>query len=196
MKNRDSREGATRMNYIALRQTVQGKMIIFNGSSMETENGNYEMEAYREIGGAPVYHICKTGFNLPMFPEERWSIMPKRWGGFYHPYLMIGMPSVGGSVDLYVTTRFPGWYVMFAKVKMDEWGIGKSDAAMDVVCWTPKLPRDNYKKAGSRLFKALVLQMDGVEDDNWTTQMFSDENWESEWNPSASCLEIFKDVRD
>ncbi len=74
------------------------------------------------------------------------------------------MPDVGGEVKVYVDTRFKGYYVMAAAVKLDTWINGRSYHALDVVCWTPRYPKDTIAKAGERLFRAFLYQMDDVKE--------------------------------
>ena len=196
MNSNKSNKPGTGMNFVALRQTIQNRPLIFGGGSEQSEKSLDEPEVFRHIDGVPVYHIAKSEFHLPMFEDHRWSIKPHRWGYFYHPYLMIGMPDLGGEVVLHVVTRFPGWYCMTATVKLDVWGNGPSDAAWDVVCWTPKVKGDTIDRAGTRLFKALVYKMDFVEDDAEHSGLFDNEAWQDDWSASDNCMEVFKAIRD
>ncbi len=66
-KNEKNMESTgTAMNYIALQQAIQGKMIMIGGDLF-------------------------TG-----------TAKPKLYGTFYHPHLLIGMPSMGGDVKVYI----------------------------------------------------------------------------------------------
>jgi len=196
MNSNKSDKPGTGMNYVALRQTIQNRMLVIGGGPVHAEKSEEEPHPFREIDGVPVYHIAKTEFHLPMFEDHRWSIRPHRWGYFYHPFLMIGMPDLGGDVTLHVVTRFPGWYCMTATVKLDAWGNGASDGALDVVCWTPKVTGDNIERAGARLFKALVYKMDFVEEDEEQSSVYINEAWEDDWNATNNCLEIFREIRN
>ena len=193
MKQSEQLERGTAMNYIALRQSILSMPMVIGGPPKDQPQK--PNEPFRIIDGHPVYHIRYTDFNLPIFPEERADIPYTHWGSFKHPYLMIGMPSIGGDVELYIDTRFDGWYALVASVQMDGWGIGESECALEYVSWTPKAMDDTEETAGERLFKALVYVMDFVPDGEITTQMFDTEDWEWEWDCTPNCLEIFKQIR-
>lgn len=179
----------TTMNYLALRQAIQGQFMIMG--SNETEF--VENEVFRTIDGVPVYHISSARCMLgDLFTG---TAKPKLYGTFYHPHLLIGMPSMGGVVKVYIDTRFEGHYVMTAAVKLDTWANGPSKWAIDVVCWTEKHPSDTIAKAGQRLIRSLIYHMDGLEDDKTTTCNFENESWQDEWIPSDSIKEAFIEVR-
>lgn len=195
-KQHNMKNTGTAMNYMALRQAIQGKMMIVNlgGNNIPLNEENIlENPVSRQIMGHEVYHISKNSFNLKdTFKGGRF---PKKFGSFYHPFLLMGMPDMGGMVKLYVDTRFEGWYVLFASVKLDTWQNGPSETALDYVCWTPRKKGDTISKAGQRLIRSLIHEMDGLEEDETTTTVFAEENWEEEWNPSLNLLDAFKEVR-
>ena len=186
----------TAMNYVALRQAIQGKMMIVNlgGNNIPHEDEEIvENLNSREILGHEVYHISTAKFNIDhLFKSARF---PKVFGTFYHPYLMMGMPEMGGHVTVYVDNRFEGWYVLIAAVKLDTWQNGPSDRALDVVCWTPKQPKDTIAIAGQRLIRSLIYNMDNLDENETTSTTFSHEDWQSDWNPSSNILDAFIEVR-
>jgi hypothetical protein len=107
---------------------------------------------------------------------------------------MIGMPDSPGVIKVYVDFRFDDIYVLLVSAQLDEWSNGPSFPAWSVAAWTPKLKGDSKLKAGARMFHAMILAMDGVSADEWTTEDF-DATWESEWSPSERCLEVMRKVR-
>ena len=179
----------TSMNYLALRQAIQGQFMIMGGAEPEeTENTEF-----RTIDGVPVYHISSAQFNIDHLFKG--GVRPKRFGTFYHPYLLIGMPDMGGEVKVAVDTRFEGHYVMTASVKLDSWANGPSEWAIDIVCWTPKHPSDTIAKAGHRLIRSLIYHLDALDNDATTTSTFENESWQDDWIPSDSIKEAFIEVR-
>lgn len=187
------------MNHLALIQSIQGRCMVINTGESHSENKPHNpvrFAAFRNIDRVDVYHICNCDFFLEPPPQERLHIRNYAYGDFYHPFLMIGMPSVGGNVKLQIDTRYPGWYIMWAGVKMDKWAIGPSEPAWDAVCWTPKISGDSIKKAGNRLCRALIMQMDGVNEGEMTTTLYENEEWESDWYGHEHILEIMREVRN
>jgi hypothetical protein len=180
----------TNMNYLALRQAIQGRFLVIGQDDSEAMGSN----VYRMIDQKPVYHISTSDFNLEDFDED--ATKPRLLGKFYHPYLMIGMPDVGGEVKVYVDTRFEGYYVMMAAVKLDTWINGRSHHALDVVCWTPRYPNDTIAKAGERLFRAFLYHMDDVKEGETTSKLYEDILWQEDgWSPSERLIKIFEEVR-
>ena len=182
------------MNHIALKQNIQHLPMIIGGGNEEEEAPKFEV--YRHIDDADVYHVNTSSF-FPQIKDE--SIVNRRSysiGEIYHPYLMFGMPNIGGTIKLHIDTRFEGYYVLWAGAKLDEWASGPSERFWDVVTWTPKMPKDSIKRASYRLAKALFLQIDGVEDGNWKTDLFQNENWEEEWWGSCMLMDILREIRD
>jgi hypothetical protein len=188
-KTKKAMNTGTSMNYLALRQAIQGQFMIMGGAAPE----EIENTEFRTIDGGPVYHISSARCMLgDLFTG---TAKPKLYGTFYHPHLLIGMPSMGGDVKVYIDTRFEGHYVMTAAVKLDPWANGPSKWAIDAVCWTEKQPNDTIAKAGHRLIRSLIYHMDGLEDDKTTTSTFENESWQDEWIPSDSIKEAFIEVR-
>ena len=190
------KNNGTGMNYVALRQAIQGKLLMFGGFNNDDDEDEIDNVPFWTSTDKPVYHVTNAKFDLPMFDDSRWDIRPRKWGSFNHPFLMIGMPDAGGDVILHVDTRFEGWYVMTASVKLDPWMCGPSDWAKDVVCWTPKCPGDNLNIAGERMFRALAMRMDCVEEGETKSTLYEDEEWEDNWDCSDSCLKVFREIRN
>jgi len=183
------------MNHIASKQSIQSLPITLNLTG-EPEVKEPVFKAYRNIDLVDVYHVT----NCTFFPEIK---DPKRSdrrmysvGEFFHPSLMIGMPCIGGSVKLHIDTRFEGYYVLWSGTKLDSWAVGPSMRFWDVVTWTPKVSGDNIQKAAYRLAKAMFLQMDFVSPGEWTTDMYQNEDWESEWYGTGYLMDILREIRN
>jgi hypothetical protein len=181
------------MNHIASKQSIQGLPVTLLGEATPQEP---VFQPYRNIDLVDVYHVS----NCTFFPEIR---DPKRQnsrmysvGEFYHPFLMIGMPSVGGTVKLHVDTRFDGYYVLWSGTKMESWAFGSAPRYWDVVTWTPKVPGDSISKAAKRLAKALFMEMDSVKAGEWKSDLYHDEEWESEWYGTEYLIDILREIRD
>ena len=188
MKKTD-KDGSDILHAIARDQGLGGAAFVVGGS--------YELpsaEPYRIIEGKPVYH---DHYNYSHLPERSWR--PSRmfsWGWFYHPSLIIGMPSVGGDCDLLVDTRVKGWYQMWLRTKMDASGFGPMPVDKRIMAWTPHYPGDDAESAGYRLFRALVFAMDDVKEDEIYTRYYRESNWRRDWWVSlANCLAVFAAVR-
>jgi hypothetical protein len=179
----------TSMNYLALRQAIQGQFMIMGGADLE-KKGNTK---FRTIDGQTVYHTSSAQFNIDHLFNG--GVRPKRFGTFHHPYLLIGMPDMGGVVKVYVDTRFEGYYVMTAAVKLDKWANGPSGWVMDAVCWTEKQPKDTIAIAGQRLIRSLIYNMDDLEEHETTSDSFTNESWQDDWIPSENIKEAFIEVR-
>lgn len=177
------------MNRIALSQNVLGLALRVGKGFEGTDQGE---TPYRVIDGVPVFHINGNAFERDF--ESVNSKTMQKFGEFEHPYLMIGMPDSPGVIKVYVDFRFKDTYVLLVSAQLDEWSNGPSFPAWSIATWTPKVKGDNRMKAGARMFHAMLLSMDGVEADQWTTEDF-DATWESEWSPSERCLEVMRKVR-
>jgi|GEM_PF-3350154 len=180
------------MNHIALKQAIQFIPIMYLGGD---ESKEPRKEADRVIDSVEVYHISNCDFNLGSLDEDRAHFKAHPVGKLQHPHLMIGMPSIGGTVRLEVDTRFEGWYLLWAGVKMNEWAIGPSERCWGIVCWTPKVKGDNIEKAGRRLMKNMMLNIDGVGKDEWTTNLYKGENWEKEWDATEPLMSFMREIR-
>lgn len=177
------------MNRIALSQNVLGLALRVGKGFEGTDQGE---EPYRVIENIPIFHI-----NCNVFEREFDSINRKtmqKFGEFYHPYLMMGMPDSPGTIKVYVDFRYDDRYVLLVSAQLDQWCSGPSFPAWSIVTWTPKVKGDSKMRAGNRLFKGMILSMDGVKEDQWTTNNF-ESDWESDWSPSERCLEVMRAVR-
>jgi hypothetical protein len=177
------------MNSLALNQNVLGLAMRIGHGFEGSDQGEVP---YRTIDNAPVYHLRYNAFDREMESVDR-KLMQK-FGEFEHPFLMIGMPDSPGVIKVYVDFRFDDIYVLLVSAQLDEWSNGPSFPAWSVAAWTPKLKGDSKMKAGARMFHAMILAMDGVSTDEWTTEDF-DATWESEWSPSERCAEVMRKVR-
>ncbi len=147
---------------------------------------------YRILDGAPVYVSTENEFTLgtPDFPERRMH----KWGQYSHPYMLL--PDTPGENKVYVDTRFKDWYVMIVASKVNEYDIGPSDWSYGIVAWTPKLPNDNWIKAGYRMFAGACFAMDYVPIDQFHTADFEEAyryevNWLYEWDCTLRCRHVF-----
>lgn len=177
------------MNHIALAQNILGQALRI-GHGIE---GGADLEPAYIIDDTPVYHVRRN----PMHPEPEFiRTKALKWGEFIHPFLMMGMPDTEGHVKVYVTKVGSDFYTLHLSAKLDPDMMGPSDPAIRLAAFTPYSPGDTREKAGGRLFKAVVLSMDMVEQDEIPTN-YGDEspNWEREWAPSARCLEVMRWVR-
>jgi hypothetical protein len=181
------------MNHIALKQNIQQLPITIGGSPEKAEP---QFEVFRNIDGTDVYHVSNCTFFPRIENPELTNRRTQRVGEFYHPYLMFGMPHVGGSVKLHIDTRFEGYYVLWAGTKLDEWACGPSKRFWDVVTWTPRVPGDTIRKASYRLTKALFMAIDYVKDNEWKSDLYQNEDWEQEWSGSTLLIDIMREIRD
>jgi hypothetical protein len=185
----EERANGMRLNQMALQQNVLGLTLRFGRGPEGQDAGDVP---YRTVDGHPVYHIQNNEF-----PLEFNQVDPKtyvKFGHFEHPYLMMGMPDCPGKIKVYVDFRFPDWYVLLLNAQLDVWCSGPSYPAWALAAWTPKVPGDSKMKAGARLFHALVLGMDNVPENEWTTADFSP-HWERDWAPTERCAAILHQVR-
>ncbi len=93
---------------IAQGESIGGKNLVIGEGmkSMKTEQA-----PYRQLNGSSVYY---SGNNRLEFEEPEFQRNKvHKWGAYYYPYLMIGMPDVGGWNKVYVDTRIEGWYLLW-----------------------------------------------------------------------------------
>ena len=148
-KQISARENATYMNRVAIAQSIMGFTLLIGKRFVPKEQKD---DPFRVIDDSPVFH---SGYNS--YPDNLPSESNlNSWGSFYHPYLMIGMPNCGAKVKVFVSHSENGFYNIWIKTKLDEWMNGKSDPILALVGWTPHKKGDTLKKAGSRLFYAMV----------------------------------------
>lgn len=185
----EERVNGMRLNLMALQQNVLGLTLRF-GSGMEGRDAGDV--PYRMIEGQPVYHIQHNNFPLEFNHVDAKKHV--KFGSFEHPYLMMGMPDCPGKIKVYVDFRYPDWYVLLLNAQLDIWCNGPSYPAWAMAAWTPKVQGDSKMKAGARLFHALVLGMDNVPENEWTTNDHALQ-WERDWSPTERCATIMHQVR-
>ena len=185
----EERYRATQMNGIALNQNVLGLNMRIGRGFEGKDQGDLP---FRVIDNVPIFHIRCNKFDREL--ERIDSKTMQKFGEFNHPGLMFGMPNVSGIIKVYVDFRFDDIYVLLVSGKLDEWDNGPSYPAWGVAAWTPKVKGDTKMKAGARMFHALILAMDYVEAEEWTTRDY-EEDWENEWLPSQRCAEVMRRVR-
>jgi len=191
MKKGELKKRVNALNYIAQSQALSGKMMKIGEGMVSSKIGQ---TPFRILDEWPVYHSSSNEFDLAdmEFKRDKTHI----WGKFYHPFLMMGMPDVGGRNKLYVDTRINGWYILWVSTKLDEDDFGPSDWMTSIVAWTPKQKNDSITKAGYRLFWASSLALDYVEKD----QLYNDDYdkdgvWKDLWSCSPSCFQVFASIR-
>lgn len=181
--------GALAVTRIAQGQTFERKVLeIGKGmTSIKTDH-----LPFREVDGGRVYHVSlrQLGLTVPEFDSRKLH----KWGEFYHPYLMIGMPDLGGQNKVYIDTRIEGMYLLWVSTKLDEWLVGPSSWQPDQFLWTPKMKNDSVVRAGYRLFRTFILNMEDVADGQFYCPEF-DENWPQEWPCSERCFQVLASIR-
>jgi len=187
------RENATGMNRIAQAQSIGGQVGII-GQGMVPSNDEAGFDPYRILDDAPVFF---SGYNIepsdgPLFKANK----THKWGEYYDPELMPGMPSIGGRNKLYVDTRIKGFYILWCSTKMDESAIGPSDWWTRVIAWTPKTKYDSLVRAGYRMFWAAALNVDMVERNDFYCPFYDDDDWNKEWSGTIRCLQVFASIRN
>jgi len=142
---------------LAIGQAITGKHLVF-GRGMVSEP---PIEApFRIIDDVPVYHVSKN--TPPSFSgdaiDETKDGSPHNLGFFYHAYLLIGMPDVGGKIHFSVTEDLKDYYVLWIRTKLDEWAFGKTEPSEhEILAWTPKQKKDTIRKAAARMLRAYFL---------------------------------------
>ncbi len=191
MNKTDQKKRTRAITLIAQGQTIGGSVLVI-GQGMKPLKT--EQTPYRILNGVPIFYIGNNAFELeePEFPSGKLY----KWGEYYHPYLLVGMPSVGGWNKVYVDTRYKGWYVLVVSTKLDEWAIGPSDWEASIIAWTPKTKYDSINEAGYRMFWAAALALDCVQINEYFSDDF-DENgkWSETWNCSTKCKQVFASIR-
>ena len=187
-KNKKTNKALT---LIAQGQAIGGKVLVF-GEGMKSLKA--EQSPYRVLDGVPVFYSGNNAFEFeePLFFTQE----THKWGEYYHPYLMNGMPSVGGWNKVYVDTRIEGWYLLWVVSKLDEWAVGPSDWEASILAWTPKIKNDSINKAGYRMFWASGLALDDVPLDEYCNDDYDEDGkWLDEWNCSIKCKQVFASIR-
>jgi hypothetical protein len=167
------------------------------GLSLQLGHGMVPMKSNEDpaftLEGVPVFHIGYNPFELD-YDCIRKNLI--KWGQFVHPFMMIGMPDVEGMVKLYVDASLKDYYLLCGRFQLDPSSNGPSYPHWSVICWTPRLSGDSRYKAGKRMFHAMVMHIDDLKDENaFTDYSRNAPQWERDWLPSASCLEVFRMVR-
>ncbi len=192
MKKNEVKIRAMKMSYIAQAQSIARKMLVLGQGPKPAQE---LAGAFRQIDGIPVFHC---GFNVPDFEIDT-AVRNKRrqWGKFHHPYMMIGMPDVGGDNKVYVDSSVPGKYLLWIYSKLDEWGNGPGYRAEGLIAWTPRMKGDSVKSAGYRLFWAAAMAMDGLGTEGFYSHEADEEgNWVDSWDCSESCFQVLAAVRN
>jgi hypothetical protein len=186
-----SDNNAITLTKIAQGQSLAGKSLVIGQGLSRRETLN---EPYRILDQVPVFYVGANEFDLPL-PENPKGRLHK-WGEYYHPYMLVGMPDVGGWNKIYVAGSVEGWYLMFVKTKLDEWAVGPSDWAIDMIAWTPKVKNDSLIKAGYRMFWASALALDNVPTDEYYSDDYDEDGtWLDTWECSTKCKEVFAAIR-
>lgn len=122
-------------------------------------------QPFREIDGAAVFHcsVNRIPFEEHTFNSSKLHL----WGRLHHPCVVLASYSIGGEIRLYIDTRRKGFYVLWTATRVDDVAEFGSGAAYDLVAWTPKMPGDTMKTAGSRLVHACLLEMLFVKPPGW-----------------------------
>lgn len=186
-KNTDP--GLQTMVRIARGQAFEGKFLQIGNGMVSVKT---DQLPFRELDGGKVYQrsLRLLGIEVPEFDGRK----VHKWGEFYHPYLLIGMPDLGGQNKVYVDTRVKGLYILWVSTKLDEWLVGPSGWEPELMLWTPKIKNDSVIRAGYRLFRAFLLNMEDVPDGEFYCPDF-DENWPQEWTCSDRCFQVMAAVR-
>lgn len=189
--NKKAQKNVSRaMTLIAQGQTIGGKALVV-GQGMKSLRT--EETPYRILDGLPVFY---SGNNILEFEEPEFLTNKiHKWGEYYHPYLMSGMPCVGGWNKIYVDTRIEGWYLLWISTKLDEWAVGPSDWEASIIAWTPKSKNDSITRAGFRMFWASALALDSVEINEYFNADFDEDLWLNEWICSTKCRQVFASMR-
>jgi hypothetical protein len=152
-------------------------------------------EAFRIIDGQDVF---VNGYNYsgelpePFNKEELF-----KFGEFYEPAIMIGMPSHGGDVELWIDPRYHNYWVMWTAIKLDDGITGDSmPQVYDVICWTPRLENETILEAGFRMFTAWALKMDYVDENSFYCDLYLESDYRTEINASTNCEVVFAAIRD
>lgn len=191
MNKQDEKKRNSAMTMIAQGQSIAGKVMVIGQGMMP---GKTEVDPYRILDDVPVYYSGHNIFELEYDFENK--IKLTKWGQFYHPYMMIGMPDAGGKNKLYVDTSVNGWYILLVFSKLDESDIGPSNWVWSVVSWTPKQKGDSIVKAGYRMFWAIFLAMDYVPGNEFYSDGYDEEgNWFNEWECSERCFQVIASIR-
>ena len=143
---------------------------------------------YTTFEDVPIFYsgVNNIEFEHPEFKASK----TYKWGEYYHPDMVIGMPPFGGENKVYVDTRITGWYLLWVSTHLDEWAIGPNDWEACLLAWTPKVKNDTIEKAGYRMFWGLSLAMNN---DNCFDS--EDEEWLKSWVCSIKCSHVFTSIR-
>ena len=190
MNNHEKKMRASQMALMAQDQSIAGKVMRI-GSGMEP--GTLQAEPFRIIENAPIYYC---GANEIYFGYDHEKRKFHKWGEFYHPYMMPGMPDVGGINKIYVDTSIKGWYLLIIYSKLDKMSVGPSYFAGSIIAWTPKQKGDTITKAGYRMFWATAMSMDFVKEGEFYSEGYDDDgNWPDEWHCSSTCFHVLAGIR-
>lgn len=119
---------STKMNYIALNQSLFNKTLVIG-------EGVKGLDLEEPI-------ITKEGIHVYLNGQQ---VIPSRGklengvhiGRIYHPYAMVGMPSMGATIDYEMWwTKDVQEYIILVRFKLDEAANGESDPAVDILSLT------------------------------------------------------------
>ena len=63
------KNNGTGMNYVALRQAIQGKLLMFGGFNNDDDEDEIDNVPFWTSTDKPVYHVTNAKFDLPMFVD-------------------------------------------------------------------------------------------------------------------------------
>jgi len=191
MKQREINELALGLTRIAIGQSLAGKAAMLGNGMVPL---NQEDKPARIINDAPVFYCGDNPipFTVPDFDPSRIY----KWGEFYHPYMLIGMPDTGGYNKTYVDTRVKDWYLFWTYTKLDDSDLGPAQWVPELLVWTPKRKGDTIIQAGYRMFMTIVLEMFWADEAGEIDDDFNkDTQWPRRWKSSLRCKQVFSAVK-
>lgn len=189
MKRKNTNPGAEAMTRIAQGQAFEGKVLKIGEGMTSIKTDQLPC---RELDGGKVYQVSLRllGVEVPEFDTRKLH----KWGEFYHPYLLIGMPDLGGDNKVYIDTRVEGLYLLWVSTRLDQGLVGPASWIPDLFLWTPKIKNDSVIRAGYRLFRAFLLNMEEVPHGQNDCPDFPDD-WPQDWTCSDRCFQVMAAIR-
>lgn len=152
---------------------------------------------YKSIDNTPVFLRGHNAFDLELYFNIR---KVYKWGEYYDSCLIAGMPSVGGSIKLYIDTSVDGWYILWSATKLDAWMFDETSipAEYTVLSWTVNKGKgiDSIERAGYRMFSAVTLNHDCVEGESWYCNWYEDDDYRNDNRASQRSEKVFASLRD